>query len=335
MGQIVKRFSFLFILFLLLFKNFSWSAESNTPTLVFIHIGDHLPDHLEASVRQARLFNPDSPIILVANQQAFTSLSPLLQLQQLLLIPCESLIPTAEHIAFRQAAPQAGFWLYTSERFLYLYDLMAQYQLKDVFHLENDNMLYANLKELLPIFHAHYPGIGATFHNDELGIAGFIYAATPEAMRSLAWSFANYVGYGFNDMQQLIIFKNLTNRSAIDYLPTIPSTYAQKYPLQSLEGHTVKEPERFSHCADLFQSLFDAAAIGQYLGGGDIFFHAYAKPGFVNPSSIFNPSFFSYEWRQDSLGRKIPYAIFDGKSYRINNIHVHSKLLYQFYSYRE
>ncbi|MHA4899833.1 hypothetical protein, partial [Enterococcus faecium] len=45
-----------------------------------------------------------------------------------------------------------GLWLYATERFFLLLDFMRAKGLSNVFHLENDSMLYANLGELLPLF---------------------------------------------------------------------------------------------------------------------------------------------------------------------------------------
>lgn len=325
---------FILTLILFLMHNIGCAFEpSSNYSIVFIHIGEKLPPHLETAVCQARLFNKECSIILIANQKALTDLSPQLQQQDLLIVSCESLPQTPEHIKYRKnTVREKGLWRYSSERFLYLHDLAVKYQLSNIFHLENDNMLYVNLQELLPIFQTQYQGIGATFDSDERCIAGFIYLPNPDSTKRLAAYFAKQAKYGDFDMFVLAHYKDSTAPSVIDHLPIIPDLYSTLYPLKSLSGLTVKNPALFSNHIDLFQSIFDAAAIGQYLGGGDIFYFPSTKPGFINECCIFNPSYFTYQWIEDTEGRRVPYAFLNDKSYRINNLHVHSKELFKFSS---
>jgi hypothetical protein len=72
----------------------------------------------------------------------------------------------------------------------------------------------------------------------------------------------------------------------------------------------------------LFNSIFDGAAIGQYLGG------IYSNPnlkGYINDTTIFNVSKYNYIWEHNE-----PYMVFENKKIKINNLHIHSKNLKQF-----
>ena len=113
--------------------------------------------------------------------------------------------------------------------------------------------------------------------------------------------------------------------SSIDNLPIVPDTYTQHHPLVASMGYRSQYPQRYYHHFDEFQSVFDAATIGQYLSSDP------AKR-FVNESCLFNPSFFEYEWIADAQGRKVPFLTFAGKKYRINNLHIHCKQLHKFAS---
>jgi hypothetical protein len=84
---------------------------------------------------------------------------------------------------------------------------------------------------------------------------------------------------------------------------------------------------------DQFGAIFDAAAIGQYLGGVDPRNAGGADTaGFINETCIFDPSGYQYRWRTDSQGRRVPCAIDEGREYRVNNLHIHSKDLERFVS---
>ena len=109
--------------------------------------------------------------------------------------------------------------------------------------------------------------------------------------------------------------------------------YVKDLTLKSASGHTVINKYLYCNHFEKFDSIFDAAAIGQYLGGVDYrLANETNGPGFINESCIFNPSLLRYEWHPDKQGRKIPYVIFGKTKCRINNLHIHSKKLEDFYS---
>jgi hypothetical protein len=320
---------FLFVLFFC--SNALFAASYS---IAFVHIGDSLPPYIKTSISQARLFNPEADIYLVVSQKALKNFPSALFSHNLVIVPCETLTRTQEHKDFLQNSShdskyRAGFWKATSERFLYLHDLVSCYGLTDLFHLENDVMLYADLGEMLPHFQSCYKGIGATFDNDDRCIPGFVYIANSSALASLATHFAMLAHHGLNDMQLLAHFKR--EGGQIDNLPIIMNEYVQVTTLQSSKGHTTLNPTAYCKNADRFQSIFDAAAYGQYLGGQDPRNGA-SKPGFINESSLVNPTELQYIWLKDAKHRKVPYAQFKTTKWRINCLHIHSKNLEVFSS---
>jgi hypothetical protein len=303
-------------------------------SIVFIHIGDELPSYLEVSAAQARLFNPKADLYLVANQGAMQLSSQ--EFRNLFdhAVPCEKLGNSKLHKDFLKQNPnKGGFWLVTSQRFLYLNELMHTFNLKHVFHLENDVMLYVNLNNLLPQFKEYYPGIAVTFDNDDRCIPGFVYVSDEEAMRKWAAYFVRKAKDGVPDMVVTALFKDASTPKEIDYLPIIMEDYVTTEFLVSRFGHTTKDPMRFCNHFDGFQSIFDAAAIGQFFDGVDTHIHKKgSKGGFINERCLFNPSLLNYVWEADIQGRLVPYAIYNDKKYRINNLHIHSKNLAEYKS---
>ena len=308
------------------------------PSVVLVHIGSRLPFYLPAAVEQIRLFNSNCPIYIIANQEAIDKRPEELNAQRVTFVSCESIPKTEQHKKFWQDSvldkgSQKGFWTFTTERFFYLASLMKDRNLEDVFHLENDVMLYADLTQLLPIFKANYPNkIAATFDNDQRCIPGFLYIANFLPMDHLTAYIAKASAQkGVNDMVFLASFKNRYQKKWIDSLPILMPDYAKQNELVSPHGHQGANPEDYFHHADSFASIFDAAAIGQYLGGIDPQ-HGQNTVGFINESCVFNPSKFAYEWELDEKNRKVPFAVYNGKKWRINNLHVHSKNLVSFLS---
>jgi len=304
-------------------------------SILFVHLGKQLPTYLTDALVQARLFNATTDIYLLANKCALDA-AQLPTEWNIKGVPVEQITKTKHHQTFLKnsvldKAGRDGFWFFASERFLYIDDFMRQYNVADVFHLESDNMLYVDLAELLPIFHAHYPGIAATFDNDARCIPGFIYFANKKAMTKLARFFVEQAKSNQNDMVMIGLFKNKYGLKYIDQLPIVMSAYAQKMGLRSPSNHLTTHAYAYSNHIGEFNSIFDAAALGQYLGGIDPR-NGKSEPGFINESCLFNPACLSYEWVVDAQGRKVPFAFYDGVYYRINNLHIHSKYLYKFLS---
>ncbi len=297
--------------------------------IVFIHIGPSLPEYSMNAIAQARLFN-DCPIYLVAEKQAIrSSKCNSMWDENFHPIFTETLIRTKAHNTFLKNSAlnhhNNPFWIYASERFFYLDELINQYNLKDVFHLENDVMVYTDLSKLMPIFKQHYLGIGAVFDNDLRCIPGFMFIAHKNCMSELADYFALNASRGLNDMEVIAHFKNSHDRKMIDNLPIIMDSYITKFGLKSPNNHTTAHPLCYCTNCDRFNSIFDGAALGQYLFGTVA---PQLGPGFINETCLFNPSLLQYEWHRDQQGRNIPYATLDGKLYKINNLHMHSKKLY-------
>ena len=301
-------------------------------SIVFIHVGDEIPSHTKIALRQARLFNPRARIIMLGSQQALKRIEEQSRINEIELCAYEGLKKTAIHRKYEQdCAETSQFWRYTSERFLYLWDLMNVYSLSNIFHLENDVMLYADLESYLPQFQKLYPGIAATFDNDERCIPGFVWVSHPPAMKSLASYLAERAPERLNDMQALGAYRKERSYEYIKTLPIIMQAYSGQYPLVSPHGHTTAHPEAYWNHADSFHAIFDAAAIGQYLGGIDPV-HKNNGPGFINESCLFNPKFLKYRWQTDDQGRLVPYAILDAQCFKIMNLHIHSKRLQEFTS---
>ena len=75
--------------------------------------------------------------------------------------------------------------------------------------------------------------------------------------------------------------------------------------------------------------IFDAAAIGQYLGGVDPRNIEGDTRGFINETCIIKYNKYKFEWiKIDELF--IPHIIIDSNKYKICNLHIHCKNLKNF-----
>ncbi len=135
------------------------------PCVVFCHIGTSIKygKHMVYAVRQARAFNPDSRIFLISQPKIFfenadsRKILETLQKLRVTIVPLKRLEKDASLAAFRKFFILSGnmavgknsgnkqFNKVTIERFFYVHALMKLYNLKDVFHLENDNLIYIDI----------------------------------------------------------------------------------------------------------------------------------------------------------------------------------------------
>lgn len=316
---------------------FTLFSYANQPSIVFIHLGNTIPEYLPTAISQARIFNEKSPIYLILNRRAYKKSESVLKQEKVKIVFYENLRQSPEHIRFKKKSTldkkfRSGFWAYASERFFSLDDFMHQFEIEDVFHLENDNMLYADLNEILPIVKSRYPGIAATFDNDLRCVPGIIYFSNPKAIHKLIQYMVLVADHGLNDMEMIGQFGEISSSDVIDHLPVVSSDYSERHHLVSQIGEQTKKPERYSNHFNEFSCLFDAACIGQYLGGIDKR-NGESKVGFINESSLYNPQNFDHFWKVDARGRKVPYIGFYGKQIPYINLHIHSKNLKEFCSY--
>jgi hypothetical protein len=312
-------------------------------SIVFVHIGKTMPAYLVTAVKQAHLFNPNSDLIVIANKEAIQKEGSKYP-SYLNFVACESLKQSWHHYQFLNQSKldrsfRNGFWLRASERFFVLDELVNTYQLKDVFHLESDCMLYADLQQFLPVLHAHYTGIAAPFEDGTLCIPCLVYVPNGASITELAKFMVGFSRkiivnkYTISDMFALGTFMKEAGKGKLDSLPVVIPEYLAQYPFKPEERRGLEGASATLLCnhVENFGSVFDGAGYGQYLGGQDPR-NGICAPGYVSPYAIVNRSHMEYIWERDQQNRKIPYLLFQNKKIRINNLHIHSKKLEQFSS---
>lgn len=301
------------------------------PSVVLVHVGDLFVEYINDCISQIKKFN-DCNIYLIISENHFGMIKSDVQL-----VAIEDVKRSDNHIEFlstskRDGEFRDGFWKSVVERFYYIEDVIIEYNLKHVFHFENDVMIYCDLKETLVVLQNDSIKMAAPFDNDSRCIPSFVYFNGDEVLTKLnkfMFQFSNY-----NDMELIAMFNEKYN--LIEMLPVIPKDY--EFELKSKSGLVVKNKLKYTENFDKFKSVFDAAAIGQYLGGVDSrnikfnFFLNLFKPKtkFINESAVYNVSNFDFVWKIDKFGRRIPYLLYKGREIKINNLHIHSKKMKEF-----
>lgn len=204
-----------------------------------------------------------------------------------------------------------GLYKYCFKRFIFIHDYMKQYDLQNVIHIENDVMIYRNLNS----FHNLYD-------KDIWLVRDHIDRCVPSIM-----FFKDYL------LLEKCLFDIDYHDETIDQNDMkFWATCAEKYQKQILELPLI-------HTDDLYNDItgiFDASAIGQYLGGIDPFYtYNHDTRGFMNPSCRVDYRKYKFHWKFDkneNLWYPILWVNDLKKEIKINNIHVHCKLLYKYSS---
>lgn len=293
-----------------------------TPSIILIHIGSDFFEYINQCISQLYRFN-SCDIYLVLPKEHI----PLVENKKVKTIPIESVEKSQEHIDFLNnnkldATFRNGFWKSATERFFYIRDVMDQFGLKNVFHFENDVLVYCNLENILQTCIECKIEMAAPFDNNKRCIPSFVYFEKVDVIIRLNKFMLKYSNT--NDMELIAKYQIETN--AVKNFPVVPSTYKWNFCTKI----TNRRLNKFSENFDKFNALFDAAAFGQYLGGTDSRNPGAKAIGFINESALYNASHFEFEWKLDAEGRKIPIASYRGEKIKINNLHIHSKDLAPF-----
>jgi hypothetical protein len=205
-----------------------------------------------------------------------------------------------------------GFWTFTSLRFFYVYEFMKNENIENVIHLENDVLIYYNcddtLKNCLDNNFVYIP-----FDTFERNIASIIYIPNYLIFEKILDKYDYYK----NDMYNFSLIQKNTN--LIQNLPIFIND----------NNNNNAEFQFVTNNFNKFNYIFDAAAIGQYLGGVDPLNISGNTIGFINETCIIKYNNYIFEWIIVDEMKK-PFIIINGLKYKIFNLHIHSKRLNEF-----
>lgn len=204
-----------------------------------------------------------------------------------------------------------GFWHLTSLRFFYIYEFMKQYEICDVIHLENDAPIYYNCEAIIDIFDKNYVYI--PFDTFTRNIASIMYIPNKDVFKNIL---DNY-DFNKNDMEIFAIIK--ANTGLIKNFPIFIKT------------ENLSDEQNFTcENSDIFPFIFDAAAIGQYVGGIDPRNTDLKDTrGFINETCIIKYNNYKI-WFEEINGQKKPFILIDDKKIPIFNLHIHCKKLKEY-----
>ena len=213
-------------------------------------------------------------------------------------------------------------WLFVRafERFFILKNCMDLYNLKDVFFVELDNLLYENPSNWLPIF--SQKDLAFLFDNKTRCSSGIAYIKNTTALQALLDGFVDYLDIHkvkdvcLNEMDGLYWFYTKSSEN-VYILPTH----------WKADHISTRYTEHFGEFGD---SIFDSAPYGIFLFGED-YCHTQGERirGTKWKGSELDVTPYVYTWKKDDQGRNIPYVVYENKEYKLNNLHIHCKELHE------
>ena len=221
---------------------------------------------------------------------------------------------------------RGGFWFHTSARFFVIHAFMKKYGVCDVIHIENDVLLYYNAEGIIekPKFFC------IPFDTFERNIASIVFIPDAEIFGEILahYDFGKNDMYNFSEIrkrtgliQNLPIFVSANTQSESDLERAFVSGGLLSGGLLSggfLSGGLLS--------GGFQQYIFDAAAIGQFIGGVDPRNMPGDTRGFVNETCVIK---YADEgdifWKMIDGFNKPFIKIRDGREIPIFNLHIHCK----------
>jgi hypothetical protein len=277
--------------------------------LVLIHIGPEFPTYMNECIHQAQSVNTHIQVHVLVSKEHIDKVAPKCTVVALEDIPSDEFMKEFEHRCTLNKDFRNGFWKYTTMRFFYIYNYITMKQIRNVFHIEYDNLLYYDYTQKLNIFSTK--PMWMVFDSPSRCIPSFMYIRESTDLKQLLTFINSNLSEGKNDMQTLSDYRN-TYPEDVGCLPII---YNYAEPIDTI----------FKEHAELFGVLFDGACVGQYIGGVDPRNIPGNTTGFINETTVFRCDRAKVTW---SLG-KVPYL----NGMKLVNLHIHSKELHRWTNY--
>jgi len=319
---------------------------SSMMNLVYIHIGDNLPNYIFDSIYQSLLLNQDTKIYVILQDELIESFQNVISEfnintylkksihieMHIQCIPLTILKMPEDYTHLINNLPDStkqfrdAFWISTTARFFYIKSFMELFKLHNVYHIENDIMLYENLQDI-PVDKTKMYMVRDSY---DRVIPSILFIPDYSHLQKLTQHMLTKLKNSrklMNDMQLLGSY----TANHVDYFP---------FDFSNNTGY-----------------IMDGAAIGQYMGGVDPrnipqfetkserekAFISMNNPtiGFINETCTFKPNSMSIFKKGIHITNvNIPVKLFYGQQEnndmimlkQIVNLHIHSKQLYQFSS---
>lgn len=287
--------------------------------IILIHIGENLPSYFENCVKQIRKYFSGDIFAYIPNRN--NEHESLIKNNGLIHVPeyIDSIMPRLQEFNRRSFMDReyGTFWNFAFKRLFILEEIIKEYSLKDVIHIENDVLIYSDPSKL------NFSSICKTVAINPVGpkYATYAYCYIPNYIAMHNVNNANLSildegnkilneRYGQGMVNEMLIARELVNKDIVDILPT-----------------TTEGPGSYNF--KKFNSLFDGSAWGQYVGG----IPSNPVGGWKEPERYVGDALiagkYDIVWESNSSNSPEPFVkdITSGDYIKLHNLHIHSKQL--------
>lgn len=296
--------------------------------VVMFHSGETLINHLEDGLKQFRLFNPDIRVYFLTDKRWMEEdVFKKYNIEAINKDDYYSQKIDRYQIYYKASHKPRDFqfWVITALRLIYIENFMKVHKMVNVCHFENDIMIYFNINGFKDKFPKLYPSMAITVGGGDKCMTGFMFIKNHSALEHMTQYFINLLmKYGKRKIVD-IYGMDMVNEM------TLMRAYSKDYP-ERLALLPILPFGEFSSNYEEFNSIFDPASFGQYVGGTCNGEGPGAKPEdhYIGQLLRQYPEY-DVVWRRESRGI-VPYFKYDGHEVKINNLHIHSKELYKYLS---
>jgi len=279
------------------------------PTLILVHIGNDFFDYINDCIAQIQATTTIDIHLLISNENIY-KVKGKAEIFPLENIPMSDKRKEFESSSRLNAYFRNGFWKYAMLRFLYIYDHVISKKLCDIFHIENDILIYRDFLKQLESFQKKQMWCVLDSIESRRCIPSFLYFKDIVILSRLVDKCVESAKISLDDMRALGDFA-LKNPDDVGILPIVRDYIDPIDPL-------------FYQYADMFGCVFDGAAVGQYIGGVDPRNDSGDTIGFINETTVIKCNRMKIEWRN-----KRPFL----NDVPLVNLHIHSKDLKRWANY--
>ena len=286
--------------------------------------GDNLPSFIKFGLHQLRTFNPDINVYFLTDKWLLDNEV----FKEYNITPIDKNEYYSNKIKEYETYYNYGsnsFWTLAATRLIYIENFMEANNLKDVYHFENDILLYYDLRNFHDKFISLYKNIAITTGGPDKTMTGFMYIKNSDSLKMMTQFFIDTLkAYGIHGTMMKYGMDMVHEMSLMKF-------YGIEKGSEFLENLPILPFGDFSINFDEFNSIFDPASWGQFVGGTRTLGPG-AKPEdhYIGQLLIKNPSW-TVEWLLEN-DLKIPYFKYDNNLVKINNLHIHSKNLHLYTS---
>ena len=291
--------------------------------IVYAFVGP-LPPYSVDTVHQTRLFF-DGPIYFIVSDMESPHVETLRTRYNVTIIPYlevkdnsfyeEVVNPnTNKFCIVPTLVGRERLFIYSFERFFLLYNLMKQRSLTNVLFMELDNLLYDTPLKWLPSMEKSE--MAYMFDNVNRGSSGIAYIQSTPILDLFLQECRTYIRICTDFMTEMTVLYTFweKNKERVQWLPVLWPDASQ--------------PAQMNATFPLYNTIFDAASLGIYLGGMDPHHtNGVIVKGLRGKWSYHDYAQYTYRWIKDDAQRLIPFIQnpVTNEWFRINNLHIHSK----------